>query len=95
MGPRRVGPQWVGGQNPEKVGVPKGGAPRGGAPNCGALKGGAPKGGGPRTIFFLSSLSGGSSCGILVQGPEIYTFKILGQSCEAAALFVPPNWKLV
>ena len=40
-----VGPQRVGGQNPEKVGAPKGGAPKGGAPKGGAPKGGAPKGG--------------------------------------------------
>ena len=58
-----------------KGGAPKGGAPKGGAPKGGAPKGGGPKGGGrkishffptPTKHFILSSLSWGSSRGILV-----------------------------
>ena len=48
----------------------------------------------PATIFILSSLSWGSSCGILVvflkrRGPEMCTFGVLGLSCETPA--APPD----
>ena len=70
----------------------KGGALTGGALKGGALKGGALKSWeaqkfalsfpSPTTIFFHSSLSWGSSRGILVEfeapGPEMFTFGVLG-----------------
>ena len=71
----------------------------GGAPQGGGPAGWAPEGGGrqkfcaifpsPATIFILSSFSWGSSRGILVvfeaPGPEMFTFGVLGLSCEAPA----------
>ena len=70
MGPRRVGPRRVGpeGWGPEGWGPEprKGGARRLGARKVGGLS--------PARNFILSSLSGGSSCGILV------VFEVLGPS---------------
>ena len=77
-GPRRKGPRRVG---PRRVG-PRSGSPQGGAP-----KGGLPKISRffffsfPAPIFFHSSLFW---C-LKRRGPEMFTFGVLGLSCEAPA----------
>ena len=79
-----MGPQRVGGPKPRKSGEPKAGAPVGGRPKISRFCSPLP----PQFSFFLPSLGG-----VLVKfwwclkrrDPQIYTFGVLGLSCEAPA----------